>query len=74
MFEAKELHASAPANFLYIISKGASGFKVMLLETIRCDECISTIQHCNIVSNSYDTVPTLQHFFSLKIVVVNCLM
>ena len=53
MFEVKELLGSAPANFLCIISKGASGFRVMLHEMIRNDECISTIQHCNIVATLF---------------------
>ena len=56
MFEVKELHGStvSPANFLCIIFKGASGFKVMLHETIRNNECISSIQHCNIVALCFE--------------------
>ena len=30
-------------------------------------------QRCNIVSNGYNIVPTLQHCVVLKIVVANCL-
>ena len=31
-------------------------------------------QRCNIVSNGYNIVPTLQHCVVLKIVVANCLV
>ena len=61
MFDVKELHGStvSPANFLCVIFKGASGFKVMSHEMIRNDECISTIQHCDIVVTLFQIVMTL---------------
>ena len=48
--------------------------KVMLHEPIRNDDFLRNpvLQHCcDIVSNSYNIVPTLQHCVALKIVVAN---
>ena len=48
--------------------------KEMLHETIRNDDFwrSTALQHCcDIVSNSYNIVPTLQHCVALKIVVAN---
>ena len=43
-------------------------YLMMLHETIRNDE-VSATQRCNIVSNGYNIVPTLQRCVVLKIVV-----
>ena len=45
-------------------------YLMMLDETIRNDE-VSATQRCNIVSNGYNIVPTLQRCVVLKIVVAN---
>jgi len=48
--------------------------KVMLHETIRNDDvlCNTALEHCcDIVSNSYNTVLTVQRYVALKIAVAN---
>ena len=52
----------------------AGTLKVMLHETIRNNDCQhnTALQHCcDIVSSSYNIVPTLQRFVALKIVAAN---
>ena len=56
------------------VCKRTRHVKVMLQETIRNDDCLrnTALQYCcGIVSNGYNTVPTLQRCVVLKIVVAN---